>query len=48
VLAAENVSGNITAHLWNMVQSPISAQMTTWALTDTMPGTIWPICVDFR
>ena len=30
--------GEISVHLWNMVDSPISAQMMEWASTDTMPG----------
>ncbi|TCT05225.1 autotransporter domain-containing protein [Aquabacter spiritensis] len=32
--------GSITAHLWHMADTPISAQMVTWALDETMPGTI--------
>ncbi|QTL03500.1 autotransporter domain-containing protein [Aquabacter sp. L1I39] len=32
--------GSITAHLWSMVQSPISDQMVKWSLDETMPGNI--------
>lgn len=32
--------GSITAHLWSMASAPISAQMVTWSLSQTMPGHI--------
>lgn len=40
LLAAENVDGDITAHLWSMVDTPISGQMAVWGETGTLPNTI--------
>lgn len=39
-LAAENVDGDITAHLWSMTDTPISGQMAAWGETGTLPNTI--------